>query len=204
MGTPPSPSLDMMSLTLQLFSILSVSHQKHLLIEVSRGEDLTLQEIWPTSRKLSASSTGIVRRWNFADQLRMLPASVVLDPCILDGGWIPNAHLVEPQCSNYKDCDCRDNPSNCFCRGYRAKCVTSAWECHSSKDCKKMEKCKDKECICHGSLCEHECDTANDCVELRHHCNRAEGHHCGCKQSVCTYELDQGRTKGPRIPEKYT
>merc|ERR1711874_139046 len=89
----------------------------------------------------------------------------------------------EPQCSNYTDCDCRDNPSNCFCRGFPPKCVTSAWECHSSKDCKKIEKCQDKECGCHGSLCEHECDTANDCDW--HRCNHTERYSCACKQSVC-------------------
>merc|ERR1712080_504548 len=83
--------------------------------------------------------------------------------CVLDGGFpIPG----DPECSNYTDCDCRDSPSTCFCRGWPAMCDTRAWECHTSEDCRALDKCADKECGCHSNLCEHECDTASDCIEI--------------------------------------
>merc|ERR1712243_154986 len=115
-----------------------------------------------------------------------------LGSCVLDGGFpIPG----DPGCSNYTDCDCRDSPSTCFCRGWPAMCDTRAWECHTSEDCRALDKCADKECGCHSNLCEHECDTANDCIEIGHHCSSTDGYSCTCEQSVCNFERDPEPTE---------
>ena len=44
--------------------------------------------------------------------------------------------------------------------------------------------------ICAGNLCEHECDSASDCIEIGHHCSYTEGYSCACQQSVCNFERD--------------
>ena len=47
----------------------------------------------------------------------------------------------------------RSIPENCFC--IMGRCNTGRWECHESKDCEKMEKCKGKQCVCQAeSRCE--------------------------------------------------
>ena len=55
----------------------------------------------------------------------------------------------------------RDNPDNCFCVGFY--CKEESWECHTSADCAKLDKCKELEegrgCSCMDSTCESECAT---------------------------------------------
>jgi len=112
--------------------------------------------------------------------------------CVLEGGSL-SPTPGDPECSNYTDCDCRDSPSTCFCRGWPARCDTTAWECHTSKDCSVLDKCADKECGCHRNLCEYECDTASDCIEIGHSCSSTKNYSCACEQSVCKFvERDPG------------
>ena len=55
----------------------------------------------------------------------------------------------------------RDDPENCFCVGHH--CMKEPWECHTSADCAKLDKCKELEegrgCSCRDSTCESECAT---------------------------------------------
>ena len=44
----------------------------------------------------------------------------------------------------------RSNPKECFC--IMGACKNQRWECHDSKDCKEMKKCKGKRCVCEGIL----------------------------------------------------
>ena len=44
----------------------------------------------------------------------------------------------------------RRNPKECFC--ISGRCENRRWECHDSKDCKEMKKCKGKRCVCEGIL----------------------------------------------------
>merc|ERR1719430_2952161 len=66
-----------------------------------------------------------------------------------------------PECEDFKDCGCRKNPASCFCIG--GVCREESWECRKDQDCKKMRKCRGKECVCRGFLCEHECNRDADC-----------------------------------------
>ena len=54
------------------------------------------------------------------------------------------------ECQSYKDCGCSKNPKRCFClAGF---CKKEMWECRYSEPdaCKKMKKCKKKNCSCRG------------------------------------------------------
>ena len=55
----------------------------------------------------------------------------------------------------------RDDPDNCFCVEHN--CMKEAWECHTSADCAKLDKCKELEegrgCSCVDSTCESQCAT---------------------------------------------
>ena len=55
----------------------------------------------------------------------------------------------------------RDDPENCFCVEHN--CMKEPWECHTSADCAKLDKCKELEegrgCSCVDSTCESECAT---------------------------------------------
>ena len=54
------------------------------------------------------------------------------------------------ECDKYTDCDCKDTPDKCFCEyGY---CDKSRWECHETDDCKKMDKCDGKNCVCASTV----------------------------------------------------
>jgi len=99
--------------------------------------------------------------------------------CIISG----NPFFRGSECEEYTDCACKANPASCFCRG--GFCQDRAWECHQAEDCRKMEKCKGKNCACSGNLCEYECGADADCKE--HHCNKALGYTCRCEQSLCSY-----------------
>ena len=61
----------------------------------------------------------------------------------------------------YDSMTCRDDPENCFCVGHH--CMKEPWECHTSADCAKLDKCKELEggrgCSCVDSTCESECAT---------------------------------------------
>merc|ERR1712179_466162 len=56
--------------------------------------------------------------------------------------------VVGEMCRGYNECDCRSNPEKCFC--IMRECENRAWECHESKDCERMKKCKGKRCVCGG------------------------------------------------------
>jgi len=100
--------------------------------------------------------------------------------CIIDG----NPFVRNSECTTYQDCDCKNDPKNCFC--HDNACVTSAWECHESSECAAMEKCNGKECSCQSNICEWECDTTADCKD--HYCNQALGYKCKCESSICQFE----------------
>ena len=63
---------------------------------------------------------------------------------------------------------CRDDPENCFCVGHH--CMKEPWECHTSADCAKLDKCKELEegrgCSCVDSTCESQCATKVSDAEL--------------------------------------
>ena len=42
----------------------------------------------------------------------------------------------------------RSDPGKCFC--IMGRCTKERWECHNSEECKKMAKCKGKQCVCNG------------------------------------------------------
>jgi len=71
--------------------------------------------------------------------------------------------IIETQCDKYTDCPCKSKPRNCFC--IQGRCTRQRWECHNSTDCKKMAKCKGKQCIC-GDGCHPE-DPEEGTCELR-------------------------------------
>jgi len=61
-------------------------------------------------------------------------------------------------CRNYTECPCRSNPEKCFC--VMGRCENRRWECHESKECKKMKKCNGKRCFCADGTCELEPEIA--------------------------------------------
>jgi len=70
------------------------------------------------------------------------------------------------ECFSYEDCSCKNTPETCFCKnGYCKDKPEEKYECHKKEDCKKMAKCKGKDCKCLGNLCEHDCTgyTACEC-----------------------------------------
>jgi len=92
------------------------------------------------------------------------------------------------ECSKYTDCTCRSNPKECFC--IDGACTNQRWECHDSKDCKEMKKCKGKRCFCRGNTCEilqDSCKTIKDC---RNDCLLDENwkERCLCEKGKCIYE----------------
>merc|ERR1719500_561457 len=104
-----------------------------------------------------------------------------LGQCIYDGNPFRE---FGTECSDYKDCACRNFPEKCFCRvGY---CENEAWECHTKDDCLGMEKCKEKQCTCTGNTCEFDCELDEDCVG--HFCNTQLGYQCKCEENLCKFE----------------
>merc|ERR1719431_794203 len=91
---------------------------------------------------------------------------------------------IGTQCRQYTDCDCRDTPEFCFCK--HGTCEKTRWECHEKRDCARLSKCRNKDCVCSGNLCEHHCDTDQDCKDF--HCNSALGYTCKCENSLCAYK----------------
>jgi len=87
------------------------------------------------------------------------------------------------ECNQYTDCACSTDPDNCSCEG--GFCRTEPVECHKSQDCKRMDKCKEKECNCQSNLCAWQCDTTADCKD--YYCNKALGWTCGCEASICEF-----------------
>ena len=69
-----------------------------------------------------------------------------------------NYHKGQAAIRHYAMLSNRDNPDNCYCVGHY--CKEEAWECHTSADCAKLDKCKElegnKSCSCRGSTCESE------------------------------------------------
>merc|ERR1739844_447976 len=91
---------------------------------------------------------------------------------------------IGTQCRQYTDCDCRDTPEFCFCK--HGTCEKTRWECHEKRDCARLSKCRNKDCVCSGNLCEHHCDRDRDCKDF--HCNTALGTTCKCENSFCAYK----------------
>merc|ERR1719228_2421183 len=85
------------------------------------------------------------------------------------------------QCSTYKDCKCKNRPDNCFC--HDGQCDTKAWECHETRDCKRMKKCSGRACKCKRNQCQWDCDTVADCK--KNYCNKRVGRYCKCVNHVC-------------------
>jgi len=100
--------------------------------------------------------------------------------CVISG----NPFFRGSECNTFADCDCRSDPASCFCRG--GFCRETRWECHEAADCKKLNKCKDRECACSGNLCESDCSSDADCADF--HCNTALGYFCKCEASLCAYK----------------
>ena len=70
---------------------------------------------------------------------------------------------IGTQCRQYTDCDCRylwyrllvpkipvyrDTPEFCFCK--HGTCEKTRWECHEKRDCARLSKCRNKDCVCSG------------------------------------------------------
>jgi len=85
------------------------------------------------------------------------------------------------ECNTYKDCKCKGRPDNCFC--HEGRCDTKAWECHETRDCKRMKKCSGRACKCKRNQCQWDCDTVADCKKS--YCNRKLGKFCKCENHVC-------------------
>jgi len=107
--------------------------------------------------------------------------------CVIDG----NPFFRGSECNKYSDCPCKNNKESCFCRG--GFCREARWECHEAADCKKLDKCKSRDCACSGDLCESDCDTDDDCKDF--HCNKALGYKCKCENSLCAYKKKSSECK---------
>lgn len=113
--------------------------------------------------------------------------------CICNHGncVIRGLHWFGPrksECKTLQDCKksgkCKLVPDNqCFC--IEEQCETGTeWECHESRDCNSMVKCRGKECTCDDGTCEWNCDTDENCTNGPFYCD-ALGHHCKCQSSKC-------------------
>merc|ERR1711974_375522 len=97
-------------------------------------------------------------------EIQDIGCSCLFGKCEMGG----NPFVQNNECDTYKDCKCKSDPKNCFCRD--SKCVTKAWDCHKapgkytskSSECDAMEKCKGKKCSCVGNTCEHTCNKTSD------------------------------------------
>jgi len=106
--------------------------------------------------------------------------------CVVDGGYF--FRDSPPECLDFKECYCSDNPDTCFCRdGY---CKEEAWECHTPDDCSKLDKCQgEAPCRCSSSdLCEpYECYNDQDCFDGEYDCaDSYPGFTCSCDSNACT------------------
>merc|ERR1712179_96793 len=119
----------------------------------------------------------------------------------------PRDKHQDDECNTYKDCECKSDPKNCFCQGYKSnkKCLNEAWECHqdpaknlsmaipwvkifqeSPVECAALEKCKGKKCSCHFlNTCENECDNPEDCKRKYSYMSTPPGHHWKCDWGIC-------------------
>ncbi|XP_023348027.1 tenascin [Eurytemora carolleeae] len=110
--------------------------------------------------------------------------------CIVTGR--PFTGNFTPECKVFTDCSCSKTPETCFCND--GTCVSDPkekWECHdkNSTECAAMKKCFDTKCTCRGNLCEHDCNTVEDCINGDFPCARSIGSECGCEENLCTYVL---------------
>jgi len=113
---------------------------------------------------------------------RIADASCVCNfgQCVISG----NPFFRGTECDKFTDCACKNNPAGCFCRG--GFCKETRWECHEAGDCKKLSKCKSRDCACTGNLCESDCSVDEDCKDF--HCNKALGYKCKCENNLCAYK----------------
>jgi len=102
--------------------------------------------------------------------------------CVVQG--LPFMGIGWSECKQYTDCDCRKTPETCFCQ--HGSCEETRWECHEKRDCARLSKCWDRNCTCSGNLCEHQCDTVEDCKDFS--CNTSVGYTCKCEDSLCAYK----------------
>jgi len=120
-------------------------------------------------------------------EIQDIGCSCLFGKCEMGG----NPFVQNNECDTYKDCKCKSDPKNCFCRD--SKCVTKAWECHKapgkytskSSECDAMEKCKGKKCSCVGNTCEHMCNKTKDCETKEHWCFEEPGYNCTCTWGIC-------------------
>ncbi|XP_023334138.1 uncharacterized protein LOC111705724 [Eurytemora carolleeae] len=109
--------------------------------------------------------------------------------CIISGHKIFGDFT--PECKVFTDCKCSKTPETCFCN--QGTCVSDPkekWECHdtNSTECSAMKKCSgDKKCTCRGNLCEHECNTVEDCIKGEALCSKSVGYKCECKENLCDF-----------------
>merc|ERR1712032_361609 len=87
--------------------------------------------------------------------------------CIIDG----NPFVRNSECTTYQDCDCKNDPKNCFC--HDNACVTSAWECHESSECT---------ADCQFEKKAEECSNLRDCISKKL-CSAKKS--CDCTQGYC-------------------
>lgn len=105
--------------------------------------------------------------------------------CVISG----NPFFRGNECDSYKDCACKGTPEICFCRnGFCKSDPAAKFECHESKDCSSMAKCKGKSCNCQGNLCEFQCNNDADCINGGFHCDNITGYKCKCASSICELE----------------
>jgi len=93
------------------------------------------------------------------------------------------------ECNSYEDCSCKNTPETCFCKSGLCKDKPEdKYECHKKEDCKKMAKCKGKDCNCSGNLCEFDCNTTEDCIKGNFYCSTVTGYTCKCEKNLCEFE----------------
>lgn len=109
-----------------------------------------------------------------------------LGSCVVYG----NPFFRGTECTDLNDCNCRANPEKCYCKN--GFCTEERWECHEAPDCKKLPKCKDKNCTCDSeNLCEFHCSSNADCLakdargRFVYACNSITGYTCECQMSQC-------------------
>jgi len=103
-------------------------------------------------------------------------------------GW----EAMRGNCSFDKDCDViMDGPTQ-VCRF--GKCYISrkkVRECERPVDCRGMQKCTGKNCVCENGSCEWHCDTTKDCFNQKPYRLDCDGgfqtQTCKCENHLCKY-----------------
>jgi len=102
---------------------------------------------------------------------------------------VGNPFFRGSECDTWKDCNCKNKPDICFCRnGFCQDNPQEKFECHTKADCKKLAKCKNKDCACSDDLCEYQCSSKEQCIREKYHCSEVTGYTCKCENSLCRFE----------------